>query len=477
MTSANNWKTPGTTSSQETNKNKADLLVRNAYVVTMDSKRSVYPYGAVAMKAGRIVAVGEDRKVSPRFRADRMIDAHGAVVHPGFIDSHVHLIYHTIRWAHADGLDFNKAMAFHGEFLDKVDQEVEHAGARLACLEMARNGTTCFLESSVIDPDGAAAAIEEIGIRALIGDPVIKDIVSPGETFGRIKISRRRSFDILGEQLKRNSSPDTLVRGIIGLSGMGTASDELLLSAKAMADSHGVILNMHQSYSAADTTGDDRRLGRHPIVHYAEIGFLGKNCTFAHMNIVREDEVAPVVESGMSIAWCPIASMMYGVGGTFHGRHVELYKQGANIALGSDSANWTSGFNIGDQALLAVMTAREKTGHADALVAEDAMEMATVNGARAVGLADQLGSLEVGKRADLVVRQEGIPEAHPGVDPIRSVVYSSGSRSIDTVVVGGEVIIESGHSTRVDEEEVYAGVREASRRVLERMGSSAPTHR
>ena len=452
-------------------------MVRNAYVVTMDSKRRTYPNGAVAVRAGTIVWVGPDREVAQRKRAHRTIDAHGAVVHPGFIDTHVHLIYHTMRWAHDDALDFEQAMAFHGDFLGLVGDEEEHAGTRLACLELARNGTTCFLEANVIDTEGAAAAVQEIGLRALIGDSGIKDIVSPDETFGRIKVSRQRSFDILGDQLKRRSDPDGLVQGVISLSGMGTASDELLLTAKAMADKHGVVLNMHQSYARADAEADDKRLGSHPLVHYEDIGLLGPNCTFAHVNIVREDEVAPIVESGMSIAWCPIASMMYGVGGTFRGRHHELYREGANIALGSDSANWTSGFNIGDQALLAVLTAREKTGRADALTAEDALKMATVNGARAVGMADRLGSLEVGKRADLVVRREDLPEAHPGLDPVRSVVYSSRSKSIDTVIVNGEVIIENGHSTRVDEEELYARAREASRNVLRRMGRNGPADR
>ena len=140
------------------------------------------------------------------------------------------------------------------------------------CLELARNGTTCFLEANVMDTEGAAAAVQEIGLRALIGDSGIKDIVSPGETFGRIKVSRQRSFDILGDQLKRRSDPDGLVQGVISLSGMGTASDELLLVAKAMADKHGVVLNMHQSYARADAEADDKRLGSHPLVHYEDIG-------------------------------------------------------------------------------------------------------------------------------------------------------------------------------------------------------------
>ena len=124
---------------------------------------------------------------------------------------------------------------------------------------------------------------------------------------------------------------------------------------------------------------------------------LGDNCVFAHMNVLRDDEVEPIVRNGISIAWCPGASMMWAVGGTIHGRHAELYQRGVNVALGSDSSNWGTRFDIGLQGYLAVLTAREKLADRAALVAEDALAMATINGAKAVGLADRIGSLEAGQ--------------------------------------------------------------------------------
>ena len=469
---------PEVTTSGTEGAGKADILVRNAYVVTLDSERRVYVHGAVAIEEGVIVAVGPDREVTPAYRPLQTINAHGAMVHPGFIDTHIHLSYHIIRWACQDGSDWSKSLAFHGDFWKAANDETEYSAARLAALEMACNGTTCFLEAgSVITPDAAASAVEEIGIRGLLSDPFVRDMDPPGTAIGRIQLSRQRAFDILGTELRRNSSPDALVRGVVTLSGMGTVSDELELAAKELADKHGVVLNQHQSYQAEDAAVDDQRRGQHPLVHFAEIGLLGENCTFSHMNILREDELDPVVESGMSVVWCPMASMLFGVGGTIRGKHAELHKLGANVALGCDSANWTSSFNVGDQAFMALATAREKTGDIGVLMAEDIVEVATINGARAVGLADQVGSLEVGKRGDLVVRHEDVPEAHPGADPIRSVAFSSRSRSIDTVIVNGEVVVEGGHSARVDEEEVYARSREAYRRLLERMGGAPPSHR
>ena len=113
---------------------------------------------------------------------------------------------------------------------------------------------------------------------------------------------------------------------------MGTASDELLLHAKSIADKNNVIINMHQSYAEDDTASDYNRFNQHPMIHYEEIGFLGSNCTFAHVNFVREEEISPILKSGCSIAWCPLGSMMYGIGGTTEGKHSELYKKGAQIS-------------------------------------------------------------------------------------------------------------------------------------------------
>ncbi len=460
---------------------EVDTLIRNAYLITMDSQRRVFPNGAVAVNDGSIVAVGQDREVTPASRSAHTIDAHGAVVHPGFIDNHIHVCLHNTRWTNEEGAKDSgrrKTPRPGKGYWDLCVDETEYAGSRLACLEMARNGTTCFLEAGTLTtPDAGAAAVEDIGIRALLGDPFVWDIEGTGPTLSRIPFSAGRAFEVLGTQLKRNEDPQALVRGHVNLRGMASATDELLLAAKALADENGVVLNQHQHYQEADVEADDRLRGRHALVHFAEIGFLGENCTFAHMNFVRDDEVAPIIDSGMSPVWCPAASMLHAIGGTFHGRHAELYKQGANVVLGSDSANWSTAFDVADQMLLAMLTARDKSGQVTMLQAEDVLTMATINGARAVGLADRLGSLEVGKRADLVVRHESLPEACPGLDPIRSVVQSSRSKSIDTVMVNGEVIVEKGHSTRVDEEEVYARAREAARRVLRQMDQRLPPQR
>jgi 5-methylthioadenosine/S-adenosylhomocysteine deaminase len=153
-----------------------------------------------------------------------------------------------------------------------------------------------------------------------------------------------------------------------------------------------------------------------------------------------------------------------------HGRHAELYHRGVNVALRSDLSNWGTRFDIGLQGYLAVLTAREKLADRAALVAEDALAMATINGAKAVGLADRIGSLESAKRADIVVRANDVPEAYPLTDPVSQLVYSARSSTGHTVVIDGKVVLEGRRPTRVESRTVFDDVQSSVKRVFDRMG-------
>ena len=428
---------------------EVDLIIKNAYIATVNSTNQIIKNGSIVINNTKIVYVGGD---ASKYKAKRTIDAGGALVHPGFIDNHVHLNYHSLRWLVRDGSDWNEALPIHAKYMANIDSESEKMSTSLAMLEMVKNGTTSFLEAGgIIGTDGVAEAANHIGMRAFLGDSFVRDI-SSGET-STVRHDKDRAYKTLGKELVRNNKENGLVQGVVTLSGMGTASDELLKYAKDLADKNSVILNMHQSYQDIDYISDRNRLGLSPMVHFAEIGVLGENCTFSHVNCIDEKEVGPILDSEMSIVWCPMASMLYGVGGTIKGSHLELFKNGLNISFGCDSANWTSAFDIGEQAFIALLTAREKTGDPSALTAEEILRIATINGSKALGKGTEFGSLEVGKRADLVVRKSSLPESLPGFDPIRDVMISSRSKSNNTVIINGDIVVENGNSTKIDEDE------------------------
>lgn len=410
-----------------------DLLIRHAWLITMDDQGSVFPDGAVAVGGNRILAVGEDADIAKAYAAPRTIDVEGAPVHPGFVECHLHASFQIFRGALPDQLVESDAFIW--------DQPQG------------------FAQGMLESPAAGCSACE---VQARVRTEIL-----------RAPRSRAEALERMGGELARNADPDALVSGHVAILGLGTASEELMMEAKAVADRAGVTLNLHQSYSPADTEADRRRFGKDPLVHLAETGFLARNVTFGHANHMTDAECEVLIDRGTSIAWAPAASMMWGHGGAFHGRHAELWRRGANIALGSDSANWSNDFDLWRQANLAVMAAREAHGDRRYLIAEDGIAMATRAGARAAGLEEQIGSLEPGKRADLVVHTLDRPEMVPTTDMVRNLFYASRSKSVHTVVIDGRIVLEEGRFVALDERRLLAEVRRASAGLFRRMGVSA----
>lgn len=474
-----------------------DLVIRNGYVITMDDDRRMIENGAVAVDRGRIVAVDDEAAVLSRFTGRRQIDAKGAPVHPGFIECHMHASFQTIRGALADQLiEADAFPEFESAFFNAVNEEEEYLAVVLSAMEMIRNGTTCFLEAgTVMEPAAAARAAEHVGIRAIIGDAFIWDQpqgLSQGDTGCAVCDSAARARPVLarapkdfdeamarmGGQLHRNEDPNALVTGHVVILGLGTASERLMMEAKARADAAGVVLNLHQSYSPADTEADRVQYGGvDPLVHLKAIGFLDRNIVFGHANHLTDAECEAILETGPSIAWAPAASMMWGRGGCIHGRHAELWRRGANIGFGSDSPNWSNDFDIWRQANMAVMMARDVHGDRTYLVAEDGFDMATRGGAVACGMTDRIGSIEVGKRADIVIHTLDRPEMIPTTNMIRNLFYASRSRSVHTVIVDGKVVLEEGRFVALDESQTLAAINEASHALISRMGKTIEPNR
>ena len=461
-----------------------DLLVRHAYLITMDDAGTVVEDGAVAIEGRRIVAVGPDAEIAAAVQADRIIDAGGAPVHPGLIEAHLHASYQLHRSAIPDDMAASDVFeSVDRPFYDTVNDEEERLAVVLSSLEMIRAGTTTFLEAgTVLTPDAAAAGAELVGIRAVLGDARIVDQSWDG-TSPRGGIVRRsprnhaEALERLGRSAARSQDPTDIVTGHISLHGMGTASEALLVEAKRRADAANTVLNFHQSYSPVDTARDRRRYGKDPLVRLHELGVLGSNVTLGHANYLTDAEAELVAATTTTLAWAPAASMMWGNGATPVSRHAELWNRGVNIALGSDSGNWSNDFDLFRQANLALLVAREAHRDRTILRAEDVLRMATRGGAKAIGKDALLGSLEVGKLADIVIHSPTRPELHPPTNLVRNLMYASRSKSVHTVIVNGRVVLDAGRFPDLDEAALLAEIDAASRGLLKRMGFDVPANR
>jgi 5-methylthioadenosine/S-adenosylhomocysteine deaminase len=448
-----------------------DLLIRNAYVATVDAERTVYRTGAIAIDGRDIVAVGRERDVVSRFAPRRVIDAGGSLVHPGLIDMHYHATFHMVGKMIAEA-DTSKedpgpwVARQYTALINALGDDEEYANTLLACLDMVRNGVTAFMDpGTAFETDAIARAAGAIGMRASVAEPWLMDERGPQlADIHRAPIGRERALKLLGKELWRNKDPDARVRGHVAIFGMGAESEALALAAKKCAEGAGAPFTMHQSQSIDDTEFDDGRFGKHAVLHLFERGILGRNCVFAHMDVLRPDEYEAVVRSGLSVVWS-INAWYYATRLHVRNPMPALFHRGANVTLGLDVSK-AGGFGC-NQIYTNYVLARDQ---GDYVSPSDLLAMHTINGARAMQLEARLGSIEVGKRADIVIRTNAVPEAIPVYNLERQHLLVAGGKSIDTVIVDGRVVVQGGHSTLIDEAAVYQLADKAAARMRERAG-------
>lgn len=456
-----------------------DVLIRNAFVVTMDPSRTILPSGAIAISGWNIVAAGPEREIAGAWRAGTTIDARGGIVHPGYVDAHLHVNAQTCRGFFRG--DASKGGGIGPKYADwkaALSPEDERAAAALACVEMLRHGVTTFIEpGSAFEPDAVAAATQAVGVRCSLADPYLWDDTSlmstiPGlasdSLFTRVPPDHDRCMRLLGGQLFRNRDKNGILHGHVALYGEGTASDALLRAAKALADREGVMMNSHIGYDIDLAEAMEKRWKKPRFAHLAELGVIGPNTLFVHMNLIRDEEVEPILSSGLSMVWCPLAYMSRGTPLRLRTRIPEMQRRGGHVALGTDSARQCS---AGDYGFLALHLAGE-AGYPT--VSEDILDMLTLGGARAAGLSGIIGSIEVGKRADIVVRGSDFAEMGPGVDPAHQLVAVGHGATADTVLVNGRIVMRDGKPVLVEADAVAATARASTRRMAERLGLGEP---
>lgn len=452
---------------------EVDLMIVNGLVVTVDPERSIVDRGAVAISGRFIVDVGTSDEVSRRCPRPRtVIDAQGGVVTPGFVEGHVHLSQHLGRTSIPDTWQESRE---HEQWLPywlNMTTGDAELSATLAAIEMVRNGTTCFSDmTGRFTGEVQARATERVGLRGMVAETVWDRPPHPSVSTG----DTDECLAAIERLLSAFPRSDRLSWAGVGLAGMGSASDELLRGARQLARSHGVTFYLHQSFAEADTAAYVAHAGgRSAVEHLADQDLLGEDVHLVHLIKNSPVEVDLLAETGTSVVHCPAASLRWGLGVSRTGLIPESLAAGVNIALGSDSGNYSDFLDIGRQMYLAATIHREAREVVPSVTAEDALEMATINGARAVGRADEIGSIEVGKLADIVVHSSRRPEWHPIYDPVRSLVYSAQSTGVDTVVIDGRVVLEGGELTTIDEGAALEKIDRAASDLSRRMGFEVP---
>jgi cytosine/adenosine deaminase-related metal-dependent hydrolase len=448
-----------------------DLMIVDTMLVTMDAARRIVTDGAIAVSADRIVAIGKSADLRRDYRARQTIDGRRFVITPGLVNTHVHSTGEPLtRGLVLDDTGFEENVF---QWLVPVHMAYTEADERLstrfAALEMLKSGTTCFLEAGTIRfLDAVVDGLTETGIRARVGQwawdfaPDTQDY-PPAATDAAITI--------LQDELARYPATDAgRVAAWPILIGHMTCSGALWRAAKALADSHGAGVAAHMSPVQADPDWHLARHGRRPIEYLADLGVLGPNVTLTHAVHLDAGEVGLLAQAGGNVSHCATSALKGAYGATAVGRFPDMQAQGVNITIGTDGSNNSNYHDMMRATYLLAGLFKDARRDPTLFPAEQAYAAATVNGAKALGMADQIGSLEPGKKADFVAHDTWRPEWRPLFNVANQLVWSADGRGVHSVWVDGVRVVDDYRCTTIDEDSIYREVQAAGEAVVARTG-------
>ncbi len=450
----------------------ASLKIEGArYVITMDEERRIIRDGAVVIEGNRITQVGKSAELSD-VSADRVISAEGMVVAPGLVNGHMHISYaHATRGIFPDSLGSNylpNVFRLQGE----MTADEEYLTSLLGITELLKYGTTTFVDpGSTKFLDAGLRAYEQSGCRIIVGAHVT-DIPNPVnlpvyETDEAIAIVDRviREYD---------GALDGRVRAWAMPFGPNFMTPRLLQESKRLADEHGVSLTLHFNNSASYVESCLRDHGMRPTQYLESLGVLGDNVVMSHCLGVDQSEVETFARTGTKVVAVPTAAVKSGFGMTSEGLLPEMLEAGITVAIGTDAGNNSNLIETNRAMYLIAVLYKDARRSTTTITAETALELATISGAKALGLGNEIGSIETGKKADLALYDTRRAEWATLFNPVNSLVYNADGRSVHTVIVDGRVVVENHEALFVDEEALIAEVQAVGESMLERTGLSFP---
>jgi 5-methylthioadenosine/S-adenosylhomocysteine deaminase len=451
----------------------ADTIVTGEWIITLNAGREIYRDGAIAITGGVIVAVGKRADILARYRPGTLIDEPEAIIIPGMTNGHRHLLCCAKGAMPEGGQTLAALRQFIYPSFAALTEDDMHTYARHAAAEMIRFGTTLFEEPGCNHLDAVLEALADTGIRARTG-PWTWDQAGPSGTDGLpdwLRMDADAALDRLAEgvrTVRKFNNPRIL--DAVTIEGVGTCSDALNRGAADLARELDSLFVLHKSTSEREVELELKAFGERPVAHMDTIGALHDRVLLNHMTSLDSHDVELVVASGARISQNPTSALKLAKGTTQTGKWRELAAAGVPMALGTDAENVSNHTDICRAMQLAALLPRDSTRDPNAVTAEQALEMATLGGATALRMQDQVGSLEPGKQADIVVFGTDNFDLRPLHNPVANIVYGSTGHSVDTVLIGGDVVLRRGELTSLDEAALRRDVEQINRRVLGEIG-------
>jgi len=409
------------------------ILVKGGLIVTQNWKREVVR-GDVLVENGMIAGVGHVKA-----RPDETIDAGGCIVMPGLINCHTHVSMALMRSV-ADDVRLDKFLEKTFAIDAKRTSEDIGVGATLGCLEMARSGTTTFVDLYYSE-DIIAKSVEQVGLRGYLGWAVLDE-----------KFTTQKGKPVKNcENFIKAHKGRPLIRPIVAPQGVYVCSDDTLMQAKELAQKEKTFCHYHLSETRPEVYEYQKKTGKRPVEHLADIGFLSKGDIAAHCVWLTLNEVRLLAEAGVSIAHCPTSNMKLASGGV--APLPEMFKENVNVSLGTDGCSSNNGLDMFLEMKFASLLQKSSRWDASVLPAQKCLDLATLGAAKALGAEKELGSVEVGKKADLVVLDCMRPSMLPvsSENAVSNLVYASPSPAVRDTIVDGKFVLRDKKIVNLDE--------------------------
>ena len=451
----------------------ATLKIHNAaFILTVDPQRRIISDGSIIVEGYRIAQVGKAAALES-VPADRVIDASDMVITPGFLNGHAHISYaHATRGIFPDDLGVSylpnvfKLQAAMGE-------QEEYQTSLLTITELIKGGTTCFMDpGSTKYIDACMQAYEESGCRIILGthvtdrpNPVNLPVYSTADAIAIMEDTIRRYDHRLADRVRAWAMPFDAAY----------STDELLIAAKRLADDYGSGLTLHQLNMPAAVEASLAEHGLRPIEYLDSLDILGENVLLSHVIGVDDAEMDIMARTGTTAVMCPSQTLKQASGITKVGKLPELLERGISVGLGTDAPNNSNLMETMRAMYLAAVIYKDARQDLTMIPPETALELATIRGAEAFGLAHEIGSIEAGKKADLVLFDTRRPEWRTLFNPVNNLVYNADGRSVHTVLIDGRVVVEAYKPLFVDEWALIQDVQRIGEDLLAKTGVSFPS--
>ena len=432
----------------------ADLIVDARWVLPMTPGTGALPGHSVVVADGRIVAVGERAAVHARHAAARVVDASHCAVLPGLVNTHTHAAMTLLRGL-ADDVPLEPWLREHIWPAEQrcAGPDFVHDGALLAAGEFIRGGVTCFADMYFF-PDETARAVRTAGLRAVIGLPVLE--------FPTAWAQDADEYIAKGLAVHDALAGDPRLRTAFAPHAPYTVADATLARIATLAAELDLGVHIHLHETAQEITDSLTRHGVRPLERLATAGLLGPGLLAVHAVHLLPGEIETLAREGVHVAHCPESNMKLASG--ICPAHA-LRQAGVNVTLGTDGAASNNDLDLLGELRTAGLLAKVSTGNAAALPALTLLEMATLGGARALGLDAEIGSLEVGKQADFIAVSLDSFLTEPVYDPASALVYAAGRGAVTDVWVAGRALLESGRFTTLDPKALAATAQAWGQRV------------